>query len=66
MMQKMGFFQPANFGPVWLQVNDPKPQDFVRLLELSFRHALCAPGPPLRDTAKEAYGARFQSIFGSG
>ena len=61
MMQEMGFFQPANFGPVWLQINEPKPQDFVRLQGLSFRHA-----PPVRDTAKEAYTATFQRVFGAG
>ena len=65
MMQEMGFFQPANLGPVWVQVNEPKARDFVRLQELSFRHALCGHGPPLRDTAKEAYAARFQRAFGA-
>ncbi len=64
-MQEMGFFQPANFGPVWLQVNEPKARDFVRLQELSFRHVLSGHGPPLRDTAKEAYAARFHRVFGA-
>jgi hypothetical protein len=66
MMQEMGFFEPANVGPVWLQINEPKASDFERLQELSFRHALCAHGPPVRDTAKEAYAARFRRLFGSG
>jgi len=66
MMRVMGFFEPANLGPVWVQVNEPKAQDFVRLQELSFRHVLCGHGPPLRDIAKEAYTARFQRIFGGG
>src|SRR5262245_172131 len=43
-MQEMGFFQPANFGPVWFQINEPKAQDFARLQELSFRHAICGHG----------------------
>jgi hypothetical protein len=64
-MQEMGFFQPANIGPVWLQLNEPKAQDFIRLRELPFRHALCGHGPPVRDTAKEAYTARFQHVFGA-
>jgi hypothetical protein len=34
--------------------------------ELSFRHAICGHGPPARDTAKEAYTARFQRVFGAG
>jgi hypothetical protein len=29
MMREMGFFQLANFGPVWVQVNEPKAWDFV-------------------------------------
>jgi hypothetical protein len=64
VMQEMGFFKPANLGPVWLQVNETKAADFLRLDELSFRHVLCAHGPPVRDTAKEAYTARFRSVFG--
>jgi hypothetical protein len=64
MMTEMGFFQPANIGPLWMQVNAPQGQDFARLRELSFRHVLCGHGAPLRDTAKEAYAARFQRAFG--
>jgi hypothetical protein len=63
-MAEMGFFQPANVGPVWMQRNMPKAADFIRLQELSFRHVLCGHGPPLLNTAKEAYAARFQQIFG--
>lgn len=64
MMQEMGFFQPANLGPVWMQINEPKPEDFIRLQELAFQHVLCGHGPPLRDTAKEAYTASFNRVFG--
>jgi hypothetical protein len=64
MMTEMGFFQPASLGPLWMKVNEPQGQDFVRLCELSFRHALCGHGSPVRDTAKEAYAARFQRVFG--
>ncbi len=64
MMTEMGFFQPANLGPLWMQVNEPKRDDFVRLSELSFRHALCGHGAPLRDSAKEAYLERFHKVFG--
>jgi len=62
-MTQMGFFQPANFGPLFMQTSEPQVQDFVRLGELSFRHALCGHGAPLRDTAKEAYAARIQRVF---
>jgi hypothetical protein len=63
MMTGMGFFQAANIGPVWMQVNEPKAADFQRLQQLSFRHALCGHGSPLRDGAQEAFGARFASVF---
>jgi hypothetical protein len=65
MMQEMGFFQPANLGPVWAQINEPKARDFIRLQELAFKHVLCGHGPPLRETAREAYMARFDRVFGS-
>jgi flavorubredoxin len=61
-MTKMGFFQSANVGPVWMQVNEPKAQDFKRLLAFPFRHALCGHGVPLRDRAAEAFGKRFQPL----
>lgn len=63
MMTDMGFFQTANIGPVWMKVNEPQAQDFVRLRELSFRHVLCGHGVPLRDTAREAFQARFSQVF---
>ena len=64
-MQEMDFFEPA-IGPVWMQINEPKVEDFRRLQALSFRHAICGHGPPLRNIAKEAYTARFQRVFGAG
>lgn len=63
-MTEMGFFQPSNLGPLWMQVNEPGGEDFARLRELSFRHVLCGHGEPLRDRAKEAYMDRFQRVFG--
>jgi len=65
IMTEMGFFQPANVGPLWMQLNEPQTHDFDRLRALSFRHALCGHGAPLRDTAREAYSARFQRMFGN-
>ena len=64
-MRQMGFFQPANFGPVWMQVSQPKAEDFVRLFELPFKHTLCGHGEPLRDTAAQNYQQRFNSVFGA-
>ena len=63
MMQGMGFFTPANLGPVWVQVAVPEKDDFARLKQLSFKHALCGHGEPLRDTAQQDYGATFKRVF---
>ena len=64
LMQKMGFFTPANLGPVWVQAATPSGDDFSRLKELSFKHALCGHGEPLRDTAQEDFTATFNRMFG--
>ncbi len=64
MMKEMGFFTPANLGPVWVQAAAPSADDFARLKALSFKHALCGHGAPLRDTAHEDYIATFDRMFG--
>ncbi len=64
LMTKMGFFTPANLGPVWVQRAEPGADDFARLKELSFKHALCGHGDPLRDSAYEDYSATFNRVFG--
>lgn len=63
-MTDMGFFQAANLGPLWMRVNEPKGEDFARLRELRYRHALCGHGAPLREVAKEAFTDRFHRVFG--
>lgn len=63
-MKGMGFFQRGNFGPVFLQVNEPKRQDYDQLAGLTYKHALCGHGQPLRDTAKDDYTARTAAVFG--
>ncbi len=62
-MTEMGFFTPANVGPGWMQGTEPKPEDFARLKEIEFRHALCGHGAPLRDGAREAFHATFARLF---
>jgi hypothetical protein len=64
LMTNMGFFTPANLGPVWVQAAAPEGDDFARLKELSFKHALCGHGEPLRDTAHENFSATFNRMFG--
>lgn len=62
-MQDMGFFTPANVGIAWKHVNEPKAEDFLRLKQISFKHALCGHGAPLRDTAQAGYHATFKRVF---
>lgn len=62
-MQEMGFFTSANVGPVWLQAATPKVDDFLRLKEIAFKHALCGHGEPLLSTAKENYLTTFSRLF---
>jgi len=64
-MEEMGFFTPANIGPVWLQAAAPGAEDFTRLNELEFRHVVCGHGQPLLDTAREDFGATFRRLFPS-
>jgi hypothetical protein len=63
MMTEMGFFRCAGIGPLWMQLNEPKAQDFVRLLESRFRHLLPAHGSPLPDIAKEAFTETIKRTF---
>lgn len=63
LMQEMGFFTPANLGPVWVQAAAPAGDDFASLKKLSFKHVLCGHGEPLRDTAHEDYSDTFNRMF---
>ncbi len=63
MMTQMGFFTPANLGPVWVQRAEPGADDFARLKALTFKHALCGHGEPLRETAHEDFTATIQRVF---
>jgi hypothetical protein len=63
-MTKMGFFTRANLGPAWIHVNEPGADDFRRLREVPFKHALCGHGSPLRETAMQDYAATFGRLFG--
>ena len=62
-MEQMGFFAPANVGPVWLQAAEPGADDFIRLKSLDFKHALCGHGEPLLDNAKPAFSTTFSRLF---
>jgi hypothetical protein len=63
-MREMGFFTRANLGLAWLHESEPKAEDFVRLKEVPFAHALCGHGVPLQNTAQPEYHAAFNRFFG--
>jgi hypothetical protein len=65
LMTELGFFQPANFGPLFLMRAGPEAEDYARLNGYTFRHALCGHGEPLRDVAHDAYEATFERVFRS-
>ncbi len=62
-MKEMNFFTKGGIGLAWIHGSEPKPDDFRRLKEVKFRHALCGHGVPLRDTAQADYHAAFQKFF---
>lgn len=62
-MQGMGFFTPANLGPAWMHGSEPQAEDFIRLKEVPFEHALCGHGEPLVGGAREQYHQTFARIF---
>jgi hypothetical protein len=62
-MTNMGFFAPCNCGPAWVHTNEPKPGDFARLKEVSYEHALCGHGSPVRGDAANKYAATFKKMF---
>ncbi|MEG3641599.1 hypothetical protein [Magnetococcus sp. PR-3] len=63
-MKEMGFFKAANLGPAWMMGSKPQADDFVRLKNISFSHALCGHGSPLLNSAQQDFHATFNQIFG--
>jgi hypothetical protein len=61
-MKNIGFFTPTSLGLAWLQESQPKPDDFVRLKAVPFRHALCGHGAPARDSMA-GFHAAFNRFF---
>lgn len=64
-MSSMGFFARANLGPAWVHGMEPGREDFDRLRQLAFEHALCAHGIPLKGGASGAYHVTFDRVFPS-
>lgn len=62
-MREMNFFAEAGIGLAWIHGSQPKPEDFVRLKKIRFKHALCGHGIPRRDTAQQDYHAAFHKFF---
>ena len=55
-------FASTSLGLAWLQGSQPQAEDFVRLKQVPFRHALCGHGEPARD-AMDGYHAAFNRFF---
>ena len=62
-MQSLGFIKPANVGPEWRRVCEPKASDFVKVLQLRFKHLMPSHGTPVINTAKQQYAATFKALF---
>ena len=63
-MQSAGFIRPANVGPQWYKVCEPKAGDFAKVLQLPFAHLLPSHGTPIIDTAKQQFRETFKEMFG--
>jgi hypothetical protein len=68
MARTMGFRGRACIGPGWRRACEPKQEPgfgprFRAILELPFRHALSAHGPPMLDTAKEDLRASVERLY---
>lgn len=63
-MEKMNFFTETGIGLAWIHGSEPKADDFVRLKQLSFRHALCGHGEPAVGGVQPGYHAAIQRMFG--
>jgi hypothetical protein len=61
-MKDIGFFTPTSLGLAWLQGSQPQADDFVRLKQVPFRHALCGHGEPAHD-AMDRFHAAFNRFF---
>ncbi len=62
-MQNMKFFRPANLGPAWMFESQPGADDFVRLKEIPFEHALCGHGYPFVKNAQQEFQRTFNEYF---
>lgn len=63
-MTEMGFIRPANIGPGWKLGSNVKPEDFVRLKRIAFKHLLPAHGEPLLGDADVRFAATFADQMG--
>lgn len=60
---KLGLIAPASIDKVWLGAMMPQKSDFLRLLQLRFKHLLSAHGRPLLMTAKEELKSSIERSF---
>jgi len=62
-MKEMDFFVPHNIGPLWLMESKPEAEDFLRLKNMTYKHALCGHGTPVLNNAKAVFEDRFKIVF---
>lgn len=66
MMEKAGFFFPANIGPGWLNAVEPSSEDFDWFRQTRFENLLPGHGDPYLGGAREAALITFKRVFESG
>lgn len=52
-LDEMGFFKPANIGPIWFKMMAPDIAELRAVLSLDFKHLFPGHGRPLLNTAQE-------------
>ena len=62
-MEEIGFFKSGNLGLAWMQECQPQAEDFIRLKEIPFEHALCGHGYPFIGEATKTYHETFNRFF---
>jgi hypothetical protein len=65
MYQQQGLLGQASLSDIWLQACQVQKSDFLRLMNLRFRHLLSAHGEPLLNTAHELIGQSIEDKFKS-
>ncbi len=63
MMKKMGFIQPYNIGPGWLQYAKPDLSEVEAKLNLDFEHLIPSHGAVVKEAASQKYQAAIKALL---